>query len=60
VRAGMEQGTVRADADPRSEGARYVAYISGMTYLWLISPGAIDWQKVNDDFKNQIRNSLTP
>lgn len=60
VRGGMEQGTVRADADPRSEGARYVAYISGMTYLWLISPDAIDWQKVNDDFKDQIRNSLTP
>jgi AcrR family transcriptional regulator len=60
VRGGMEQGSVRADADPDSEGARYVAYISGMTYLWLISPGAIDWQKVNDDFKDQIRNSLTP
>jgi len=60
VRRGMEQGTVRADADPQSEGARYVAYISGMTYLWLISPGAIDWQKVNDDFKDQIRISLTP
>lgn len=60
VRGGMERGTVRADADPDSEGARYVAYISGMTYLWLISPDAIDWQKVNDDFKDQIRNSLTP
>jgi AcrR family transcriptional regulator len=60
VRRGMERGTVRADADPDSEGARYVAYISGMTYLWLISPDAIDWQKVNDDFKIQIRNSLTP
>ncbi len=60
VRRGIERGTVRADADPRSEGARYVAYISGMTYLWLISPGAIDWQRVNDDFKHQIRNSLTP
>jgi hypothetical protein len=56
----MERGTVRADADPDSEGARYVAYISGMTYLWLISPDAIDWQKVNDDFKDQIRNSLAP
>lgn len=60
VRRGMERGTVRADADPDSEGARYVAYISGMTYLWLISPDAIDWQKVNDDFKDQIRNALTP
>lgn len=60
VRRGMERGSVRADADPQSEGARYVAYISGMTYLWLISPGAIDWQKVNDDFKDQIRISLTP
>jgi AcrR family transcriptional regulator len=60
VRRGMEQGTVRSDVDPDSEGARYVAYISGMTYLWLISPDAIDWQRVNDDFKIQIRRTLTP
>lgn len=60
VRLGMEQGLVRADADPESEGARYVAYISGMTYLWLISPAAIDWEKVNEDFKSQLRLSLTP
>lgn len=60
VRRGIEQGVVRADADPESEGARYVAYISGMTYLWLISPDAIDWDKVNEDFKAQLRLSLTP
>ncbi len=60
VRRGIERGLVRADADPDSEGARYVAYISGMTYLWLISPDAIDWEKVNDDFRAQIRHSLLP
>ena len=60
VRRGMEQGSVRADADPESEGARYVAYISGLTYLWLLSPQAVDWDKVNQDFKTQLRNSLAP
>lgn len=58
VRAGIANGTVRQDADPKSVAAQYIAYISGMTYLWLISPSSIDFQKANNDMKTQLRMSL--
>jgi len=55
---GIDNGTVREDADPRSVAAQYIAYISGMTYLWLISPASIDFRKANDDMKLHLRMSL--
>ena len=60
VRAGQAEGTIRKDADPQSVAAQYIAYISGMTYLWLISPGSIDYKKTNDDMKLVLRRSLAP
>ncbi len=58
VRAGIENGEIRNDADPRSIAAQYIAYISGMTYLWLISPKSVDFKKANDDMKEHLRLSL--
>ena len=58
VRAGIEIGEIRNDADPRSIAAQYIAYISGMTYLWLISPKSVDFKKANDDMKEHLRLSL--
>jgi hypothetical protein len=58
VRAGMKSGDIRKDADPKSIAAQYIAYISGMTYLWLINPKSIDFKKANDDMKEQLRLSL--
>lgn len=58
VRAGIANGTVRQSVDPKSVAAQYIAYISGMTYLWLISPSSIDFQKANNDMKSQLRMSL--
>ena len=60
VSAGIAAGTVRKDADPASEGARYVAYIAGITYLWIINPKAVQFSKVHQDFKQQLRLSLAP
>lgn len=60
VRAGQAVGTVRANADPKSIAAQYIAYISGMTYLWLINPKSIDFRKANDDMKIQLKISLSP
>jgi len=60
VRAGQAEGSVRADADPKSIAAQYIAYISGMTYLWLINPKSIDFGKANDDMKFQLKISLSP
>jgi AcrR family transcriptional regulator len=58
VRAGIENGEIRKDADPKSIAAQYIAYISGMTYLWLINPKSIDFEKANEDMKEHLRLSL--
>jgi AcrR family transcriptional regulator len=58
VRAGIQAGSIRQDADPESVAAQYIAYISGMTYLWLINPESINFRKANDDLKQQLRRSL--
>jgi len=60
VRAGQRDGSIRADADAKSVAAQYIAYTSGMTYLWLISPGSIDFHKANEDMKEHLQRSLAP
>ena len=58
LRAGMAEGSVQADADPESVSTQYIAYISGMTYLWLINPDSVDFHKANENMKRQLRISL--
>lgn len=58
VRAGMAAGEIRNDADPKSIAAQYIAYISGMTYLWLIDPQSVDFRKANEDMKMHLKLSL--
>jgi hypothetical protein len=60
VRAGQSEGSIRAGVDPKSIAAQYIAYISGMTYLWLINPQSIDFRKANDDMKVHLKMSLSP
>jgi AcrR family transcriptional regulator len=60
LRDGIDNGTIRADADPKTIAAQYIAYIGGMTYLWVINPGSIDFSKANEDMKRQLRLSLAP
>lgn len=55
IRAGIAAGTIRPDADAKSIAAHYIAYISGMTYLWLINPEAVDFPRANEDMKDQLR-----
>jgi len=58
VTAGVAMGSIRNDVDPKSVAVQYIAYISGMTYLWLINPSSVDFQKANDDMKTHLRLSL--
>jgi len=60
VRAGQSEGSIRTDADPKSVATQYIAYISGVTYLWMINPDSIDFRKANDDMKAQLKISLSP
>ena len=59
VQAGIDEGSIRKEVDPKSVAAQYIAYISGMTYLWLINPSSIDFRKANDDMKVHLRMSMT-
>lgn len=58
VAAGVSDGSIRHGVDPMSVAAQYIAYISGMTYLWLINPSSVDFRKANDDMKTHLRLSL--
>ncbi len=55
---GIVAKTVREDIDTHSESARFVAFLSGITYLWLLDPEVIDFKKANEDFKEQLRLAL--
>lgn len=58
IRRGIEDGSVRNDVSPESAAAQYIAYISGMTYLWLIHPTSVDFHKANEDMKKHLKLSL--
>jgi AcrR family transcriptional regulator len=60
VRAGIANGTIRRDADPTTTAAQYIAYIGGMTYLWVIDPASIDFARANEAMKRQLRVALAP
>jgi len=58
IRAGIDEGSIRADVDPDSVAAQYIAYISGMTYLWVISPDTVDFAKSSESMKQHLHRSL--
>ena len=58
VRAGIAAGRIRPDVDADSVAAQYIAYISGMTYLWVIDPESINFRKANGDMKTHLQLSL--
>ncbi len=60
IRRGQDVGEVKAEIDADEVAAQYVAYITGMTYLWLISPESFEFSKANEVMKRQLRESLAP
>ena len=56
--SGQKAGEVRSDVDADDVATQYVAYITGMTYLWAMSPEAFDFRESNEVMKRQLRNSL--
>lgn len=58
IQRGIKDGSVREDVSPESVAAQYIAYISGMTYLWLIHPTSVDFHKANEDMKKHLKLSL--
>ena len=58
VDAGKRDGQVRADVDANAVAAEYVAYTSGITYLWLISAETFDFENANKAMKHYLRTTL--
>jgi AcrR family transcriptional regulator len=58
VRLGQAAGEVRTDVDASEVAAQYVAYITGMTYLRLMSPDSFDFSVANEVMKRHLRDSL--
>jgi len=58
VQLGQKAGQIRSDVDAEEVAAQYVAYISGMTYLWLVSPESFDFSVANEVMKRHLRDSL--
>lgn len=58
IRAGIADGSIRDDVDADSVAAQYIAYISGMTYLWVISPDTVDFAKASASMKRHLHLSL--
>jgi AcrR family transcriptional regulator len=59
VESGQRDGQIRADVDPGAVAAEYVAYTSGISYLWLISPETFDFENANKAMKHYLRTTLS-
>jgi AcrR family transcriptional regulator len=60
VRDGISSGQVRSDVDADAIAAEYVAYTSGMSYLWLLSAETFDFENANKAMKHYLRTTLSP
>lgn len=60
VRQGIRAGSIRSDADPESEAVRFVAFIAGISYMWMLTPGRVNFAKVHAGYKEEIRLKLRP
>ena len=58
VRAGQRQGQICSNIDVDAVAAEYVAYSSGITFLWLLSPETFNFENANKAMKNYLRTSL--
>ncbi len=59
IEKGKAAGQVRADAHPETVAIRFIAYIAGITHLWLIMPDAVDIAATNEDYQRQLRADLS-
>ncbi|MEM7611881.1 MAG: TetR/AcrR family transcriptional regulator [Pseudomonadota bacterium] len=55
---GVAAGTVPETVSPRLVATEYVAHIAGITYIWLLNPGQIDFAEIHRDFKQTLRARL--
>lgn len=60
IKRGIEDGQIRADADPVTEAAACVALLRGVSIQWLVDPKCFDLAMMGERIKDTIRRSLAP
>ena len=59
IREGQKSGEIRDHIDVDAAASYYVAYVSGLVYLWLINPDLFDFASTNAEMKRQVLASLS-
>lgn len=59
IRDGQSSGEIREHIDVEAAASYYVAYVSGIVYLWLINPETFDFAATNAEMKRQTLASLS-
>ncbi|HMI93096.1 MAG TPA: helix-turn-helix domain-containing protein [Polyangiales bacterium] len=60
VRAGVQQGTIRADVDPKAQAALLLAAQRGLAFQWLLDPDGFSIEAAYDELKRNLRRTLAP
>lgn len=58
IRRGVDDRTIRPDADPATDSTAAVALVRGVAMQWLIDPGCFDLKTVREQVKTTLRRSL--
>ena len=59
LQAGVADGSIRADIDPRAEAAAFVASGLGYAFRWMVSPDTVDYLALMRQWKEHVRRHLT-
>ena len=59
IRDGQRNGEIREHIDVEAAASYYVAYVSGIVYLWLMNPEIFDFATTNAEMKRQVLASLS-
>jgi AcrR family transcriptional regulator len=52
ISQGIEDGTIRDDADPEKFAVQFLAFYYGTIYLWLVAPQSVDFAQVFQDYRD--------
>lgn len=58
IRAGQEEGSVRADIDAMTEATLFLATVRGVTLQWLLDPGSVRIEAALQEYARSLDRSL--
>ena len=58
MQQGQTEGTINPKLDADACAAHFIAYTTGITYLWMQDKRSFDWPRVQQHAKEQLANEL--